>query len=177
MTRALRFVLDHSLAVPIGAAVALIWANTLSDSYFQLAYSTAFWVNDVGMAFFFGFALQEVIETMLEGGALHTWRRATLPVVAAIGGSLGAVAAYELYVYAGDEQVLRSGWPIVCGVDAAFCYFLVKSLVQRRGATSFLLLLAIASNAIGLVMAGVRQPSWSASGCGRPRCAPSGRIC
>jgi len=158
MMRALRFVLDHSLAVPIGAGVALIWANTLSDSYFRLALPTAFWVNDVGMALFFGFALQEVIETMVEGGALHTWRRATLPVVAAIGGSLGAVAAYELYVQSGDEQVLRSGWPIVCGVDAAFSYFLVKSLVQRKGATAFLLLLAIASNAIGLVIIGLRQP-------------------
>lgn len=159
MTRSLRFVLEHSLAVPIGAAVALLWAATLPDSYFRVSTSQAFWINDVAMAFFFAFAMQEVIETMVEGGALHTWRRATLPVVAAIGGSIGAVAAYELYVRSGDEQVLQAGWPIVCGVDAAVSYFLCKFLLRgSKGATAFVLLLAIASNTIGLVVVGLRQP-------------------
>jgi NhaA family Na+:H+ antiporter len=159
MTRAFRFVLDHSLAVPIGAAVALLWANSLPDSYYRVATSQAFWINDVAMALFFAFALQEVIETMVDGGALHTWRRATLPVVAAIGGSIGAVAAYELYVRSGDEQVLQAGWPIVCGVDAAVSYFLCKLLLRHsKGAAAFVLLLAIASNAIGLVVVGLRAP-------------------
>jgi len=158
MTRALHFALDHALAVPIGAAVALVWAATLPDSYFLVSTSTSFWINDIGMAFFFAFAMQEVIETMLAGGALHTWRRATLPVVAAIGGSIGAVAVYELYVATTDEQILRAGWPIVCGVDAAFSYFLVKSLLRGKGGTAFVLLLAIASNAIGLVVIGFRAP-------------------
>jgi Na+:H+ antiporter, NhaA family len=158
MMRAIRYGLEHALAVPIGAVVALLWANTLPDSYFTTSTTLAFWINDVGMTLFFAFALQEVIETMVAGGALHTWRRATLPVLAAIGGSIGAVAAYELYVQSGDEQVLRAGWPIVCGVDAAVGYFVARSVVRGKGATSFLLLLAIASNAIGLVVIGFREP-------------------
>jgi NhaA family Na+:H+ antiporter len=158
MTRALRYVVDHALSVPIGAVVALVWANTLSESYFRLSTSMAFWVNDVAMAFFFAYALQEVIETMVNGGALHTWRRATLPVIGAIGGCLGAIAAYEIFVMSGDETILRAGWPIVCGVDAGISYFLVKSLIRGKGATAFLLLLAIASNTIGLVVVGFREP-------------------
>jgi NhaA family Na+:H+ antiporter len=158
MSRVLHYILDHALAVPIGASVALIWANTFSEDYFRLSTSLAFWVNDVGMAFFFAYAMQEVIETMVSGGALHTWRRATLPVVAAVGGCLGAVTAYELFVMSGDETILRAGWPIVCGVDAGISYFLVKSLVRGKGATAFLLLLAIASNTIGLVVVGFREP-------------------
>jgi NhaA family Na+:H+ antiporter len=166
MTRPIRFLLDHALAVPIGVAFALIWANTLPESYFRFASTQAFWVNDVGMAFFFAFAMQEVIETMVPGGALGTWRRAVLPVVAAIGGALGAVAAFELYVHNTDELLLAAGWPIVCGVDAAFAYFLVKTLLRQRGATVFLLLLAIASNAIGLIVIGLRQPVIETRGVG-----------
>jgi NhaA family Na+:H+ antiporter len=158
MTRGIRYLVDHRLAVPIGVLLALVWANSLPESYFRFATTQAFWVNDIGMAFFFAFALQEVIETMVPGGALGTWRRAALPVVAAIGGSLGAVAAFEAYVHNTDELILSAGWPIVCGVDAGFTYFLGKYLVQRRGATVFLLLLAITSNAIGLIVVGLRQP-------------------
>jgi NhaA family Na+:H+ antiporter len=158
MTRAIRFLLDHSLAVPIGALLALVWANGLPESYFRFATTQAFWINDIGMAFFFAFAMQEVIETMVPGGALGTWRRATLPVVAAIGGSLGAVAAFEISVHRTDELILTAGWPIVCAVDAGFGYFLVKGVVKRRSAMVFLLLLTIASNAIGLIVVGLRQP-------------------
>jgi len=158
MTRAWHYILDHALAVPIGAAIALVWANTFSEDYFRLSTSLAFWVNDVGMAFFFAYALQEVLETMLDGGALHTWRRAILPVIGAVGGCLGAIAAYEAFVISGDETILRAGWPIVCGVDAGISYFLVKSLIRGKGATAFLLLLAIASNTIGLVVVGFRAP-------------------
>jgi NhaA family Na+:H+ antiporter len=163
MMRVIHYVLDRWFAVPIGALVALVWANTLGDSYFRFATSQAFWINDVGMALFFALAMQEVIETMVSGGALHTWRRATLPVVAALGGSIGAIATYEAYVYTGDEVLLARGWPIVCGVDAALTYFIVKNVVQRRGATAFLLLLAVASNAIGLIAVGLRRPIMEAN--------------
>jgi Na+/H+ antiporter NhaA len=63
--------------------------------------------------------MQEVGEAMLPGGALHPWRRAALPVVAAVGGTLGAIAVYALYVHAADEPVLALGWPIACAVDIA----------------------------------------------------------
>src|ERR1017187_10273935 len=84
------FVLDYLLALPVGCAAALFWANTLPDSYYRFAHATTFLVNDVGMVFFFALITKEVAEATLPGGALHTWRRAALPIVAAIGG--GAVA-------------------------------------------------------------------------------------
>jgi NhaA family Na+:H+ antiporter len=158
MNRVLRYVLDHSITVPIGAGLALVWANVAGESYFRFAISQAFWVNNVGMALFFGFALQEVIETMVPGGALETWRRAVLPVVAAVGGALGAVAGYEAWVYQSQQSILSVGWPIACGVDAAFSYFVVKNVTRQKGAAVFLLLLAIASNAIALIVISLRQP-------------------
>ena len=85
----------------------------LGDPGERLTHALAFAVNDVGMAFVFALLTQEVLEATMPGGALHTWRRAAVPIVAAIGGTIGAIAAYDAFVLAGDEHVLSSGWPIV----------------------------------------------------------------
>src|SRR5712664_3978089 len=125
MNRVFRYTVEQSLVVPCGAAIALVWATWRSESYFRVANGLAFVVNDVGMALFFVLIAQEVLEAMMPGGALHTWRRAALPIVAAAGGTIGAIGAYGAFVLAGDEHVLLSGWPIVCAVDGGVAYFLV----------------------------------------------------
>lgn len=158
MTRLLRFAAEHYLVVPIGAAIAIVWANTYGSSYFQFAHTLSFAVNDVGMAFAFGFLAQEVVEATLPGGTLHPWRRAMLPVVAAVGGVIGATAVYDAYILSGDQLNLLPGWPIACAVDIAFCYFIAASIFRRGAAVTFLLLLAIASDAIGLVIVSYRYP-------------------
>ena len=159
MTRMLRFASDYGLAVPLGAAIALLWANQRAESYFRIAHRLAFAVNDVGMAFFFALLTQEVLEATMPGGALHTWRRATVPVIAAIGGTIGAVGAYTAFLLAGDERVLLAGWPIVCAVDGGVAYLLVRFLLGSGGAGPFVVLMAIASNAIGLIAIGLHQQS------------------
>jgi NhaA family Na+:H+ antiporter len=158
VNRAVRFVLDHFLMVPIGAVVALVWANTRAESYFEYTYALSFLVNNVGMALFFAFVTQEVVEAMVPGGALHTWRRAALPIVAAIGGAAGAIGVFDAYVHAGDELVLSPGWPIVCAVDGGLGYFLVKALLGGENAIPFLLLIVIVSDTIGLMAIGLHQP-------------------
>src|SRR5258706_16035996 len=157
MNRAFRYAVEQSLVVPCGAAIALAWANWRPESYFQMATALAFAVNDVGMAFFFLVIGQEVLEATMPGGALHTWRRAALPIVAAIGGTIGAIAAYGAFVLAGDEHVLSSGWPIVCAIDGGIAYFLVRVLVGSGGAAPFVVLMAIVSNAIGLIAISLHQ--------------------
>ena len=86
------FILEYLLALPIGCAAALAWANTFSESYYRFAHATAFVVNDIGMAFFFALITKEVTEATLPGGALHPWRRAALPVAAAVGSVIVSVA-------------------------------------------------------------------------------------
>ena len=78
--RRFAFFVEHSLALPVGAVIALVWANTGGASYRAFADALEFAVNDVGMVFFFGLAAKEVVEATLPGGALHTWRRAALPI-------------------------------------------------------------------------------------------------
>ena len=53
--RAIRqLVIDRSFLLPLGAAVALVWANTASESYFRFAHALAFPVNEIGMSLFLG---------------------------------------------------------------------------------------------------------------------------
>ena len=93
------FVLDYLLALPIGCAAALLWANTLPDSYYRFAHATAFAVNDVGIVFFFALITKEVAEATVPGGALHPWRRAALPVAAALGGVVVSIVCYLAFTH------------------------------------------------------------------------------
>ena len=81
-------------AAAAGCAIALVWANTAEESYFRFAHALSFPVNEVGMALFMALLAQEAVETVMPGGALHTWRRWGLPVVGAAGGFAGAALVY-----------------------------------------------------------------------------------
>jgi NhaA family Na+:H+ antiporter len=157
--RPLRRVVELSLALPAGAAFALIWANTAHASYERFAGALHFAVNDVGMAFFFALATKEVVEATAVGGALHTWRRAVLPVVAAAGGMAGPALIYSAVVLFQGEPELARGWAIPCATDVAFSYFVVKAIFRDHPAISFLLLLAIADDALGLIILALFYPS------------------
>lgn len=150
--RLVRVVVDRFLLLPIGAAIALIWANTASETYFQFSQTIAFAVNEIGMALFLALVVQEVLEAMMPGGALHTWRRWMLPVVAAAGGVAGAAGAYLLYVNLEYELVLAQAWPIACAIDVAAAYYLLTVVWRRGSVLPFVLLLALASDAFGVLV-------------------------
>lgn len=157
---ALAFVVDHFLLLPIGVLVALAWANTAGESYFRFAHTLRFAVNDIGMAFFVGVIAEEVLEAVMPGGALYRWQRTLLPVVAAIGGVLGATAVYFWYLQSTYEFMLLDGWPVAAALDVAFAYFIAKAIFpRRRGPVAFLLLLAIVSNALGIVTIAIGFPA------------------
>ena len=107
-----RFAVEHLLLLPLGAAIALVWANTAPESYYRFIYTIAFAVNDVAMMFFFGLVTKEVVEATAPGGVLHPWRRALLPVIAAIGATLLPALIYIRAVDLLDEPVLAIGWPV-----------------------------------------------------------------
>src|SRR5262245_10497766 len=65
---AFEFCTNHFLLFPLGAVIALAWANMAPESYFQFAQSFGFLVNEVGMAFFFALIAQEVVEAVMPGG-------------------------------------------------------------------------------------------------------------
>ena len=81
-SRLWQFATEYLLALPLGALIALVWANTNAEGYYRLAHATAFFVNDVLMVAFFGLITKEIVEATAPGGVLHPWRRAALPVLA-----------------------------------------------------------------------------------------------
>ena len=147
----LHFVSGHYLLLPIGAVAAFLWANAAPESYFAVVRHLAFPVNAIAMVFFFGLLAQELFEEMMPGGALHHRRRWPVPLMAAAGGTLGATAAYTYWVSSETVPMLFRGWPIMAGIDLVFAYFIVRAIFHRHPAVSFLLLLAVAANAIGFI--------------------------
>jgi Na+:H+ antiporter, NhaA family len=156
------FVHDYLIALPIGCAAALVWANTLPDSYFQFAHANAFFVNDVGIAFFLGLITKEVVEATLPDGALHPWRRAALPVAAAVGGVVASIASYLAFVVYVGEHMLVGGWVASSAIDIPASYVVARLIFGRHPAVPFLLLLAISADAIGLAYVAVAQPAGDA---------------
>ncbi len=157
--RLVRAILEHSLLLPAGALVALIWANTFSASYTAFAHGLEFAVNDIGMVFFFALAAKEVVEATVPGGSLHTWRRAAMPVVAAIGGMAGPALIYLAITYLSRQPALARGWAVPCATDIAFSYLAAKAIYRRHPAVPFLVLLAIADDAFGLIILAVFYPT------------------
>lgn len=160
------FLLENSLFLIGGAVLALVWANVGHHSYHMVAHNHVFHfaVNDVLMAFFFLLAGKEIREAMLPGGALSTVRTASLPLLATIGGMAGPAIIYIV----GAKMFLPAlmpGWAIPMATDIAFSYLVAKLIwgrVDENGKTPapivFLLLLAIADDAGGLIVLAIFYP-------------------
>lgn len=182
MYRVWNFLTNYSLLLVIGAVIALIWANVdhasyehfvdfvIVDDFFighlhdgHRTLTLHYLVNDVLMAFFFAIAAKEVWEAIiLENGSLRGKKAAT-PLVATVGGMLGPIAVYlGLAAFLGSDiyDAVSRGWAIPTATDIAFSY-LVGRLVFGAGhpAVRFLLLLAIADDAGGLIILAIFYPS------------------
>ena len=151
----LHFVNDRFLWLPLGAALALVWANIAAESYFRTAHALAFPVNEIGMALFLGLITQEALEAVMPGGALAAWRRWAMPLLAAAGGLLGSTFFYLGFITLKDEQVLAAAWPVAGAIDIAAGYYVLKTIFRRGAAAHFLLVLGIATNAVGVLILAV----------------------
>jgi NhaA family Na+:H+ antiporter len=159
LARSIDRAVHHYVALPAGVIIALIWSNTAPEPYFVLAQSLAFFVNEIAMTLFIGLIMQEIVEAMMPGGALHSWRRWSLPLLAAAGGIAGSTAFYLAYVQGQYEAILLAGWPIACAIDIAAAYYLLKTIMPRSGALPFALLLAIATDLFGMLVIAPRHPT------------------
>lgn len=143
-----------------GALVALAWANLSPASYHHWTPLLHFPVNDVAMTFFFGVATKEIVEAAAPGGALHSIRRGAVPVIAAIGGMIGPAFLYLALAHAAGRPDLGPGWAIPTATDIAFSYVVARRIFpQTHPAIPFLLLLAIADDAFGLIILALFYPS------------------
>ncbi len=160
MPRWFRVVIDNSLLLVAGALTALIWANTDAASYTSAARAMHFGVNDIAMAFFFALATKEVVEAMLPGGPLSSPRQAGLPIFAAVGGMAMPALIFLAGARGWHHDELTRGWAIPCATDIAFSYFAARLIFPKSSpAIPFLLLLAIADDALGLIVLAIFYPT------------------
>ena len=163
-SRVVRFILDNSLLLLAGTIAAVVWANVDASSYEQAALPLHFWVNDVGMVFFFALAAKEVFEATLPGGPLASPRRALSPLAAAVGGMIAPGLIFVGLASTLGPAELTRGWAIPCATDIAFSAMVARAIFPTgHPAIPFLLLLAIADDALGLIILAVFYPSASVS--------------
>ncbi|MEG2405810.1 MAG: Na+/H+ antiporter NhaA [Clostridiales bacterium] len=158
---------DYSLPLIVGIIAALVWANLWPETYEHFIhfpiygeFTIHFLVEDVFMALFFATAAVEIVESLLPGGSLNPIKRAFNPLIATIGGVVGPIVAYILLnILIGDPDY-ANGWGIPTATDIALAW-LVAKLIFGSGhpAIKYLLLLAIADDALGLVIIAIFYPS------------------
>lgn len=187
MYRVWKFVEEYSVLLVAGALIALVWANTNPHSYHHFVdwviiddfiighahlddhghvhrtLTLHYLINDVFMALFFAVAGKEVWEAVaLRNGSLRG-KRAMTPLVATVGGMVGPIT-----VYLGIAAILGSttfdavsnGWAIPTATDIAFSYLVGRLIFgASHPAVRFLLLLAIADDAAGLLILAIFYPS------------------
>ena len=140
----------------IAAAAALIVANSpLAANYFDLLGTQLvltfggagidkpllLWINDGLMALFFFLIGLEVKREVLDG-QLSSWKQASLPLVAAIGG-MAVPALIFVGINADTPENLR-GWAIPAATDIAFALGILALLGNRVPVALKAFLLAVA---------------------------------
>ena len=169
---------EFSVPLLSGVVVALLAANLDPEGYEHLLHwqpfgsfallghdlTFHFLVNDLFMVLFFGIAAKEITESCLPGGSLNPVRKAITPLVATLGGVVGPVGIFFLGLWGGfglgffdgkvdDWSLLRQGWGIPTATDIALAWLVARTVFGRgHPAVAFLLLLAVADDAIGLVI-------------------------
>ena len=108
---------------------------------FVIDKSLLLWINDGLMAVFFFLVGLEVKREVLEG-QLSSWDKASLPLIAAVGG-MAIPAAVFLSINAGSPENL-GGWAIPAATDIAFALGVLMLLGPRVPVALKALLLAIA---------------------------------
>lgn len=162
---------EFSLPLILGVTVALIWANIDNQSYQAFIHHPAlpegfpkldfhFLMNDIFMVLFFGIATVEIVQACLPGGSLNPWQRAVSPLVATAGGVLGPIAVFYLLCWFEGNPDYYRGFGIPTATDIAMAWLFARFIFgARHAAISFLLLLAIADDAVGLVIIAIFYPS------------------
>lgn len=160
---------EFSIPLLSGVVVSLIWANVDLHGYEAAMHwspfghhsplNLHFFANEFLMVFFFGVAAKEITEAALPGGALNPPSKAVNPLMGTLGGVLGPVGVYFAMVKLLGAPDIANGWGIPTATDIALAWLVARIVFgSRHPAVSYLLLLAVADDAIGLGIIAIFYP-------------------
>ncbi len=167
MLKRINLLREFSIPLLAGVLTALAWANIAPDSYHKFNHnhflgplSFHFVTNDIFMAFFFAIAAVEITQSCLPGGDLNPIKKALNPLLATVGGVLGPIGVYLALNSLVGSPALTNGWGIPTATDIAFAWLAARLVFgKNHPVIAFLLLLAIADDAIGLVIIALFYPA------------------
>jgi NhaA family Na+:H+ antiporter len=134
---------------------ALVWANspwgwsydwfwkvpiTLGAASYTFTHSLHFWIDEGLMTIFFLVVGLE-IRREIHSGELSEWKRASLPLAAALGGMLAPALFYWVL---NRGTVVQQGWAVPMATDIAFAVGVLALLGRRVPPALRVLLLALA---------------------------------
>jgi len=157
---------EFSIPLIAGVILAITWANLSPEGYHHFVHNEIignltvhFLVNDIFMVFFFAIATVEITQSLLPGGDLNPLKRAVNPIMATIGGIAGPVAVYLIFNSIIGSSEFIKGWGIPAATDIALAWLVARFVFGAyHPAVSFLLLLAIADDGLGLLIIAIFYP-------------------
>ena len=127
--------------------LSLLIANSSLGSNFQElldfklgSYSISLWINDGLMTIFFYFVGLAIKREILEG-ELYSFKNATLPIFAALGGMLVPAAIFYFF---NQGSKYENGWGIPMATDIAFSLAIISMLGKRVPVSIKIFLTALA---------------------------------
>lgn len=112
----------------------------IGTEIFHLNYPVSIWINDGLMAIFFLLVGLEIKRELVEG-ELSTFKSASLPIFAAIG---GMVVPAGIYAFFNSGTEYSNGWGIPMATDIAFSLAIISMLGKRVPAAVKIFLAALA---------------------------------
>ncbi len=172
-----------SIPLIFGIIIAIFWANLDGKSYhvfiehpllpftiFGHEVNFHFLINDIFMVFFFGIATVEIVKSILPGGSLNPVNKAFNPLFGALGGIVFPIFLFFVFCYSFPldhilkdpnitEGMIYKGWGIPTATDIALAWLVSRFLFgYHHPAVSYLLVLAIVDDAIGLGIIAIFYP-------------------
>jgi len=167
MRKRINLLREFSVPLIAGVVVAILWANLAPDVYHEFieepligSLSFHFISNELFMVLFFGIAAVEITQSCLPGGSLNPFSRAVNPIMGTLGGVIGPIVIYHILNMLFGSKELSHGWGIPTATDIALAWLSARMVFgAKHPAVSYLLLLAVADDAIGLAIIAIFYPN------------------
>ncbi len=158
---------EFSVPLLAGVVLAVVWANLDPAGYHSFnstpligGLSFHFISNELFMVFFFGIAAVEITQSFLPGGDLNPVSNAVNPLLGTLGGVIGPVVVYTCMNIVFGSAALNNGWGIPTATDIALAWLAARMIFGAdHPAVSYLLLLAVTDDAIGMGIIAIFYPN------------------